>query len=207
MSDKHDFELEEKSFFLNGEEYDYFLAYGKSGLNERIVELPLISKYLNGAIGKNILEVGAVVSLILPNNFDVVDLTEEGDRILNVNILDFHPDRKYGLIFSISTIEHFGNADYGDIKDYKILMSSLKHIISLLDKGGKFVATAPMGWNVQLDCYLLTHSLPFQEIYYMKRVSAGVWKQVSDFEAIYTKYHYPFPYANAIMLGIYTNNH
>jgi len=201
-----DFNLEEKYFFLNGEQYEYFLAYGKGGLNERIIELPLVCKYINAAIGKNILEVGATISLLIKTNFDVVDLTEEDSKIINVDILDYCPSKRYDLIFSISTIEHFGHGDYGDIKlDGKIL-PSLQHMISLLNNAGVLVVTAPIGWNSELDVMIAGKSLPFQEIYFMKRYSSGKWRQVELNEAMNTKYGFPWPYANAIFLGEYINN-
>ena len=202
ISDHHDFSLEEQYFFLNGEKYEYFLAYGSRGLNERIVELPLVCKYIQEHIGKNILEVGSIFTLLLGDVFDAVDLTEKGENIINVDIAHYKPNKKYDLILSLSTIEHFGHGDYGDEKDPIKLKKALKHIISLLSDEGTFFATAPIGWNLQLDGLIRRKQLPFQDIYFMKRISSGVWKQVDLNGALEAKYNYPYPNANAIMIGV-----
>ena len=203
--DHHEFNLEEKYFSLNGEQYEYMLAYSTFGLNERIVEIPLMCKYIQNAKGKNVLEVGSVFSLLLKGLFDVVDLTEVGPGIINLDIVDYQPGKKYDLIFSISTIEHFGRGDYGDQEDEKKLKKAIDHIISLLSDGGVFVATIPTGWNKQLDRLIVDKSLPFQEIYAMKRVSVGVWKQTEITEVMEFRYDFPFKYANGICICVFEN--
>jgi len=205
IQDHFDFNLEEDTFILNDEQYEYLLAYGPGGLNERMIEIPLMCKYLQEPKGKDILEIGAVISLLIKTNFDVVDLTEKEVGVINIDILNYYPDKKYDLIISISTIEHFGYGDYDEIEDPTKLEKALDHILQLLKPSGIFVASAPIGFNENFDSMIINKQLPFQQIYFMKRYTSGIWKQTEFEEAIKCKYNLPFNYGNSIALMIYKN--
>jgi len=199
------FSLEAKHFDFNGKQYDYYLSFGSSGLNERIVEVPIVWEYVSKMAGKKVLEVGRVMAALTWNDFDVVDLTEKAPGVINVDILDYHTDKRYDLIICISTLEHIGFGDYGDAIDHdpEKSLKAINHMISLLDSGGTLIATAPIGWNPFFDELIVQKKLPFTEIYFMKRKSRGKWYQTDYLKAINTRYGWPQAYAQSIIVGIY----
>lgn len=199
--------LKQKTFVLDGVKYNYF--FNKDTWNdERVIELPIIwdmvSKYKN----KSILEVGNVLSHYYPIDHDVVDKYEVGEGIINSDIVEFKPEKKYDLVVSISTFEHIGydeepykqpqiNAD-----TYKII-DAIENIKSFLVPGGKLVFTAPLGYSPCLDYLLYRGKIKFTKSYYMKRISKdNKWSEVGLEEAHTLKYHAPYPAANGLLIGI-----
>lgn len=197
--------LEAMYFTFNNHTYGYFPAFGPSGLNERIIEIPIAYEYANIFSGKKILEVGKVLSTYMQIDCDMVDLTEKAPGVLNIDIMDYLPDKKYDLILCLSTIEHIGYGDYDKEINPNKCLKAINHMIELLSQNGLLVTTAPIGWNPTFDEALVQKSLPFTEIYYMKRKSRGIWYQTDYLKAINSRYGYPFPYANALMIGTYKN--
>ena len=57
---------------------------------------------------KKILEVGNILSHYFSVNHDIVDKYEKDVDVINQDIIDYHPNKKYDLIVSISSLEHVG---------------------------------------------------------------------------------------------------
>jgi len=114
----------------------------------------------------------------------------------------------FDLIISISTLEHisFDEEKYNN-KNIEIYTRDISQIIEkiklLLTYKGTFVFTIPLGFNPYLDSCINKSELDITRTLFLKRTSkSNKWKQVEYHEVKDIKYGYPFPCANAIMIGI-----
>ena len=192
-------------FIFEGRTYRYFYhRYGRTWRNERTVEVPIIWEMVRMNGGKSILEIGNV----LPNYFsfghDVVDKYEKARGVINCDIVDFHPPKKYDLIVSISTLEHIG-WDENPREPEKVLRA-ISNLRSLLSAEGRIAFTVPVGQNIELDRFISESKIQLTEKFYLKRISASnKWKQVDAKDARDATYNSPFPKANAVVVGIIEN--
>lgn len=96
-------------FTFKGEKYKYFChRYNDSWGNERSIEVPIVKKIINNYHCEEILELGNVLSHYFKICHDVVDKYEKGEGVINQDVVDYNPFKKYKLIISISTLEHVG---------------------------------------------------------------------------------------------------
>ena len=182
------------TFRYNGKEYSSFLdKYNVTPVNERQVEIPIIRGEL-----PNILEVGNVLQHY-GANWDVVDKYEKGKGVINCDITRFKPNKKYDKIVSISTLEHLGERT-GHSRQ-KIL-KAIKHLKSLLNKGGKLVFTVPLGWNSAMDDLIFRKKLGVK-MRFMRLNETYDWIECSMENAKGIEYGEPNAFANAIMIGEY----
>ena len=144
------------TFVLNSTKHDYFYhRYNMTILNERFIEVPIVKEYINDYIGENILEIGNVLSHYFnvkkefSTTYTIVDKYETGPGVLNKDIIGFHPEKKFNLIISISTIEHVGRDETPE--DPTKADIAIKKIKSMLAPGGTFVCTIPIGYNKNLE--------------------------------------------------------
>ncbi len=197
--------LKRGNFKLNSLDYKYFYSlYNFTYNGERCVEIPIIKHYIDKTNG-NILEIGNVLSHYFPANHDIVDKYEKGPHVINKDIINFHPKKLYDLVVSISTIEHIGWDE--KVKDPKKIIYVIKNIKKLLKKEGIAVLTLAFAYNPYLDKILKTkRNQLFSAVYCLKRISKdNRWKQV-DFEEIEScKFNSPYPFANAILIGVIEN--
>ena len=174
---------------MDGRKYKYFYGQymdqkdhlgGKMGqIGERIMEIPYVMEVVRSQNFKNILEVGNVMSHYFNFNHDVLDKYEVNGGVFNEDIVDFFPEKRYGLIISISTIEHVGFDE--PTKEEGKAYRALARIRELLDKGGMAVITVPLGYNPEIDEIVRKSSLPFTRKIYMKRTSIlNRWKQLNN---------------------------
>jgi len=197
-----------RTFAFRGDTYRYFYhKYNTTWRNERTVEIPISLEILNKSKGKNVLEVGNVLSHYFPINHDVVDKYEKAEGLINQDIIDFHPSKKYGLIISVSTLEHVGWDE--DISDHKILhdpskiLRAVENLRGLLAPQGSIIITLPLGLNPELDRLLRNGKVQFTELFCLKRVSKdNAWVEVDWQEAQTLRYNEPFPAANGLVVGI-----
>lgn len=188
------------TFLFNGTEYAYFHhPANNTGINERIVEIPIFHKYMEGAPPAT-LEVGNVLGQYIGRRWTTVDLVEKEEGVDNCDILDWKGG-PYDLIVSISTFEHIG-VDHGKIPEMAI--AAVLHCQDLLAPNGRFVFTIPLGYHPMLDEWL------FEEWngtkYFLKRVSDdNRWSQVEQADVRTAKYGEPFPYGNALIIGEFLN--
>lgn len=194
-----------KRFIFMNKKYPYFIHYRSWG-SERVVEIPIILDYITK--DKKILEFGNVLMQFVNVWWDVVDKYEQGSEIINKDILDFRPDKKYDLIVSISTIEHVGfNEDVssgkqrkgnGNIVKIKLV---IEHLKSLLDNNGIAIMTFPIGYNKELDYHM--DEVGFNEICFLRRVSGwNLWEEIEKKNIVGMEYGYPYNCGNYIGVGI-----
>ena len=149
--------------------------------------------------GKRIIEVGNALSHYFPVDHDVVDKYEEGEGIINQNIVDYRPPKRYDLVVSISTLEHFGWDE--EPKDPEKIPRAVAHMQGLLAPGGKLVLSVPLGYNPGLDAPLEAGELPFRERHHFKRVPRDRWVEVGWEEVRGAKYDEPYNSANGLVIG------
>ncbi|MBI5459109.1 MAG: hypothetical protein HY987_05195 [Methanobacterium sp.] len=191
-----------RKFTFNGEKYGYFYhEYNEAWGNERSVEIPIIKKYVDEYDCDEILEVGNVLSHYFKTCHDVVDKYEKVDGVINQDVVDYNPKKRYRLIVTISTLEHVGWDE--EPQDPEKVFLALDNLKNCLAPGGKLIVTIPIGGNPHLDNFLKTGKINFTENYYLKRISqSNRWVELgSDF--IEASYGSPYPLANALFVGIY----
>lgn len=191
-----------RSFLFDGSEYTYFRhKYNATWRNERIVEVPIVLDWVKRFAGKNILEVGNVLSHYVPIQHVVLDKYEKSPGVINSDVVDYQPGCKYDLIVSISTLEHVG-FDETPRDDTKIL-HALKNLSDLLNANGKLVVTLPMGYNPHLDQFLRQNQIAFTRQKYLKRLTkSNKWGEVAWHEIEHARFDSPFFGANGLVIGI-----
>jgi hypothetical protein len=191
-------------FMFNNKKYGYLIhPYNLTWINERTVEVPIVLDFINNSKAEKILEFGAVLLHYTDVNWDVIDKFEKGEKINNIDIVDFKPKSKYDLIVSISTLEHVG---FDDEDKPKKIIEAIKILKNSLDKNGKIIVTMPLGYNKFMDNLIYSDKIGFNEKYFLKKMSRkNKWKQASLDEIKKTRYNYPFNNANAVFIGISKN--
>lgn len=191
-----------RTFTFQGNKFYYFYhKYNNVWKNERAVEIPIIWCIVEKNRGKRILEVGNVLSHYFLVNHDIVDKYEKADDVINEDVVNFQPSKKYDLIVSISTLEHVGWDE--NPREASKIFRAIEHLKNLLSPGGKMIVTLPLGYNLKLDKFLKEGKLKFDNKYYLKRITKdnewieANWDDVSD-----VKYGEPFPNANGLIIGI-----
>ena len=189
-----------ESFWLGGREYRYVRhPYNRAWLNERSVELALALDFLHNAEGRT-LELGNVTSHYTEHPKDVVDKYEDYPGVINSDIVDYKAATPYNNILSISTLEHVGWDE--SPRNPKKILQAHSNLLSLLSPGGRLLVTCPLGYNPNLDRYVLDGSLRFDETQFLRRVSRhNIWVEANRSEVQGVRYGEPFPNANAIVVG------
>ncbi len=202
---------DETTFEWDGRPHAYFYhPYHYTWANERTVEIPLLTAALEEARGRRTLEVGNVSGHYLPRppGLTVVDKYERGDRVTNVDIVDYEPPERFDRIVSISTIEHIGWDERP--RDAGKVGRALERLHALLAPGGRAFVTVPLGHNPHLDDRLGHGPLFGGTLEFLRRVSwDNRWRVSSAAEvrdAVYGDWkawradpsHHPYPFANAI---------
>ena len=190
------------TFTFQGKPYRYFYNhYNTTWKNERAVEVPIILEEVKFHRGSRILEVGNVLSNYVHFQHDIVDKYDKTTGVTNQDVVDFQPHGKYDLIVSISTLEHVGWSEKP--RDPKKILLAFENLTKCLASGGKIIVTLPIGYNTYLDKLLKEDKIHFTEQYYLKRISDdNKWIQVERGEVCEAKYNAPFPFANAVVIGV-----
>lgn len=182
--------------------YPYFIhAYLTTWRTERSIEIPLALDALDRHQGGRVLEIGNVLGHYGRGPHDVVDKYEHAEGVLNVDVLDYRPSASYDLVLAVSTLEHVG-FDEPEPHDPHKPQRALEHLASLLVPGGELLVTLPLGYNPHADEALAAGRLRFDELGFLKRVSSGTWRQVSAGEVAAARYGKPYPFANAVAIGV-----
>jgi hypothetical protein len=93
------------TFTLGGTRYRYLWhPYMTTWRSERAVELPVAWSSVRRVDPSSTLEVGNVLSNYFGARHTVVDKYERAPGVINEDIIDFDPGRRYGLIVSVSTL-------------------------------------------------------------------------------------------------------
>jgi len=188
-------------FNFQGYLYDYlYHPYNNTWKNERCVELPIMKNYLETLSGGDVLEVGNVLSHYFNCNHTVVDKYEGGNNVINADLIDFVPRKKYKLIICISTLEHVGFDE--EDKDPSKVERCLTTLVRSLMSEGRLVYTIPLGFNPYLDKKIHLDKIWGDKYYLQKTSSHCQWKEVSKDSVINSKYNRPYPYANGLVVGV-----
>ncbi len=192
-----------RTFMAGGHAYKYFYhIYNRTWKNERAVEVSFVLDAIKRYQRKNILEVGNVISNYYDFRHDILDKYEKADDVINKDVVDFKPDKKYDLIVSISTLEHVG-WDGNEPKEPHKVLHAIENMEACLVFGGEIIITVPVGYNSDLDKLLEERKIKFTKTHYLKRVTKdnkwveADWKSIKD-----AKYNIPFRGANGIVIGI-----
>lgn len=193
-----------RTFIFQGKTYRYFNSFrNRTWRNERAVEIPIIYEFVMEYPEERVLEVGNVLSHYFSVNHDVVDKYEKNKNVINQDVVDFKPSKRYDLIVGISTLEHVG-FDENPSEPMKILQA-IENLISLLNPKGKIVVTLPLGYNRTMEKLIDEAKLKLTKRYCLKLISRDNkwvetdWKDVNT--ATYD-YHYLFETANGLVIGI-----
>ena len=194
-----------RTFTFKGKTYNYFChRYSTTWRNERAVEVPIIWKIVtrSKSQGMHILEVGNVLSHYFSIQHDVLDKYEKAHGVINQDIVDFQPPKKYDIIVSISTLEHVGWDE--EPRDPEKILRALENLkTNCLAAGGKIVVTLPLGYNTEMDRLHRGGKIRFTKQCYLKRVFGdNKWIEVDWDDVKEAKYNNPFPAANGLVIGI-----
>lgn len=191
-------------FRFNNKEYDYFYHnYNETWKKERIVEIPVIWEIVQKYQEKDILEVGNVLSHYFSFTHDIVDKCEVAPNVINQDVVEYKPNKKYDLIISISTIEHVG-IEIEPKEPYKA-QESIEHLKNLLSNNGKLVITIPIGQHEILDKAIIDREILFSKYLLLKRTEYSKWKEIDFNDIDGDTYDKPYGNANELFIGIYTN--
>lgn len=198
------------TFVFQGRNFNYLHhIYNTTWRNERAVEVPIIWEIVMLHQGRRILEVGNVLPHYYAVNHAVLDKYERAHGVVNQDVLEHSPSAPYDLIVSISTLEHIGWDEdvYGGAQrcgsDQDKVLLVVDHLKNCLAAGGKMVVTLPVGQNPVFDQHIAGGAIRFDQCYGMKRVSAAnEWVETPWNEVLGTGYNAPFPFANAILIGV-----
>jgi hypothetical protein len=194
------------TFCALGKTYHYFDTY-KTWHSERVVEIPIVMEMVKEYQGMNILEIGNVLAHHVQFEHDVLDKYEVAKGVINKDVVDFESEKKYDLIFSISTLEHVGWDEWdGKPHDDTKIPRAIENLKTLItSRGGTIIITLPLGYNSAFDRLLKDGGIPFSKQHYLMRISAGnEWKEGSWEDVQDAKYNTPLPFANALVIGIIT---
>ncbi|KKQ51509.1 MAG: hypothetical protein UT40_C0006G0026 [Candidatus Woesebacteria bacterium GW2011_GWA1_39_21b] len=195
----------QKYFEFQGKKYRYFYhLYNRTVASERVIEIPIAKKYTDQFKGKNILEVGNVLSHYFQINHDVLDKYEKAPGVINKDVVSFNAVKKYDLIISVSTMEHVGYL--GDKERNPVKFSKgIKNLKKQLKKRGLMVVTLPIFFNPYIAKKIKLKTMPFNKEYFLKRNSfVNEWQEIDRKTALqaagYDKY-----YANSdtLYVGVY----
>lgn len=192
-----------EGFVWKGKRIPYFYhLYNTTWKNERMLEVALAQEVIRNYGKEDILEVGNTLAHYFPFPHDVVDKYEVAEGVANEDVVDFKPAKKYGLIVTVSTMEHVGWDEERDAT--KILRGFLNLRDNCLAAGGTLFATMPLGCNDYLDAMIRDKALPFTETHFFRRGSkSGDWVEFDGVNGVGgIAYGSPFGGANGIIVGI-----
>jgi hypothetical protein len=195
--------MRHNTVLVQGKTYRYFDTV-KTWYNERAIEIPIVMEMVRKYQCTNILEIGNVLSNHVGFEHDILDKYEIAKGIVNEDVVDFRPEKRYDLIVSISTLEHVG-WDEKPRDNMKIprAIENMKTLIT--SRGGMIIITIPLGYNSALDKLLKYGIIRFSKQYHLVRISKGnEWKEASWEDVQVAKYNTPLPFANGLLIGIIT---
>jgi len=193
-------------FAFQGSSYIYFFSrYNTTWRNEWCVEIPIVLEILGKHQGREILEVGNVLSHYCPVTHDIVDKYEVLEGSINQDVAYLRTSKKYNLFLSISTMEDVGR-DGNPCDRLKIQGESVKILRALgnlqgcLALGGMIVMTICVGYNSQLDRSLAEGKIVFCKQLCLKRISKNKWVGSDWVECREARYGTPYTVANALVI-------
>ncbi|MDP3027338.1 MAG: hypothetical protein Q8N63_06525 [Nanoarchaeota archaeon] len=189
-------------FYFEGKKLEYLIhPYNLTWINERTIEIPIVLEYIKNSNPDKIIEAGAVLRHYTTAPWKVVDKFENGNNIINEDLVNFNPKEKYDLIISISTLEHVG---FDDENNPVKIVNTMENMKKWLNKNGRMIVTMPIGYNKYMDNLVFSNKPYFNKIYFMKRINRkNKWIEASIDEAREARYNYPYNNANAVVICIW----
>jgi hypothetical protein len=192
-----------ETFEFQGKTYHYFFhPYCTSWRNERTVAVPILWDIVKGyeEKKKNILEVGNMLSYYFKVSHDVLDKYEIMDGVINEDVVDFKPSKKYDLIVSVLTLPEVGWHE--SPKDPTKTIRALKNLRTLLTLGGQIAVVMGLGINPEFDMSLESKTIEFDKQGYLRHLKGYMWQE-ADWKGVKdVKYDKSIPTANAVMVGV-----
>ena len=135
-----------------------------------------------------------------------MDKYGEADYVINEDIIDFNPSKRYDLIICISTLEHVGWDE--PVREPDKIFPAIENLKNLLSSTGTLIVTIPVNWNPYLDESLKNGKIKFSEQYYLKKISKKNYKWAqSTLEDTFYETYGPSPWgANGLFIGIENKN-
>jgi Fe-S-cluster containining protein len=188
-------------FTFNGLVYNYFIhKHNDTSANERCVEIALIGHLMYENKGKRILEVGNVLRNYFQLTHEVIDKSPEETGAIHQDILSYTTDSKFDLILAISTLEHVGITDGPNSDKINLVLDKFQ---SMLSPEGKIWASMPLGYNASITRNVKRGIKMFDEEYFLKRITLeNDWIQVEREDAKNSIYGKPYPFGNALLIGV-----
>jgi hypothetical protein len=196
-----------ETFEFQGKKYHYFFhRYCTTWRNERAIVVPIIWDILNGSEDKrkNILEVGNMLSYYFKVDHDIVDKYEIIDGVINKDVVDFTPLKKYDFIFSLMSLQCVGL--YESPQEPRKFLRAIENLKTILAKGGQILIFHGLGENKEADELLKSGALKFKKQFYLKRIFGYNWKEVNWEDVKDLEYDFSIPTANGVVVGIIENN-
>ena len=192
-----------ETFSFQGKNYHYlFHRYNTSWKNERSVSIPIIWDIVKQyqQQGKLVLELGNVLSYVFAVQHDILDKYEKGNGIINQDIVDYNPSKKYDLIVSVLCLPCVGWDETP--KDAAKILRALENMNYLLKPGGLIVVALGIGYNTEMDTYFKEGKIAFDRQYYLKKISSYKWREVNWDQVKDLKYDHSIPTSAGIVIGI-----
>ncbi len=195
------------TFQLDGKEYKYYFhariaKTGPSWKNERAVTIPIIWGIIEEyrSKGKNVLEIGNVLSYTFKVDHDIVDKYEISDGVINEDIADFQPNKQYDLIVSVLSLHHVGWDEVPH--DPPKILKAIDNLKRILSPSGKILIAVDWDYNKYFDNLLLEKKFQFDKQVYLKKENGHIWTEVPSIEDIKnSKFDAKTPTATAIIIG------
>jgi len=170
--------MAEETFIFYRQQYKYEVngdAYG----NEKTIELPIFKRAVEQ--GGIVLEVGNVLKRYYPELKHVaLDKSCEGKGIINKDVFEFKPKKKYDLVVAVSTV-----------LDPELLLPTIESMKLL---GKRVFISVPLGYDPILDAEI--KKITSGKLIIMKRYSReNRWIESRNFGPK-MRYGYPFENGN-----------
>lgn len=195
--------FESKKFEFQGKTYHYFFhPYCTTWRNERTIAVPILWEIVKTYKdkGKEILEVGNMLSYYFKISHDVLDKYEIIEGVINQDVVDFKPSKKYDLIISVLTLPEVGWCE--SPRDPTKTVRALGNLKSLLSPNGQIAVVMGLGINPAFDNSLASKEIEFDKQGYLKHLKRYMWQEVNWQDVRNVKYDKSVPTAKAVMVGI-----
>jgi hypothetical protein len=157
--------ITKRGWFIHDKRYfKYFIHwYNHTWDNSRKIEMPVFLDLYYKNMGKEMIEVGNVLSHYIPITHTVLDKYEKAKYVINEDIIDYKPEKKYDVVLSCSTLEHVGFDE--EDKDQDGFLKAVNNIKkNVLKDGGVLVFSVPVGYNHDVDRVLAYGLLHFDSV-------------------------------------------
>jgi hypothetical protein len=168
---------------------------------ERCVEIGIASQAVAAWPRDDVLEVGNVLPFAGIEGHTVVDKYEQGPGVLNEDIVTFSPGRRFGLVVSVSTLEHVGWDE--DPQDPDKAWTALLAMSRLVAQPGALLVSIPVGYSPGLEDAFISEAAPFDSVSLLVKTSRlARWEERPLEARASARYGAPYTCGNAILVGV-----